>query len=41
MVRESDTRRSDVSLLEEEQDAAQYSGNENNDDNDKEHKIVV
>jgi hypothetical protein len=41
MVRKGDTRSSSVFLLIEEKDSAEHSGNENDNDNNKEHKIVV
>jgi hypothetical protein len=41
MVRKGNTRSGSVSLLVEEKDSAKHSGNENNNDNNKEHKIVV
>jgi len=41
MVRKGNTRGGSVFLLIEEKDSAQHSRNENNNDNNKEHKIVV
>jgi len=41
MVRKSNARSSRVFLLIEEKDSTKHSGNENNNDNNKEHKIVV